>query len=106
MEQRQQQQTAAVLSPPKLPAGLAGVLNAPEENRDSAYYSNSDASSKRPSYPCHMLFCEGYADIVLMLRMKAQANFVRLGNRQFDGIMSRHGYIDPSIEGQLSLFAF
>ncbi len=31
----------------KLPAGLAGVLNAPEENRDSAYFSSTDASSKR-----------------------------------------------------------
>ncbi|KAJ9137950.1 Protein esc1 [Pleurostoma richardsiae] len=30
----------------KLPAGLAGVLNAPEENRDSAYFSSTDASSK------------------------------------------------------------
>lgn len=30
-----------------LPAGLAGVLNRPEEQRDSAYYSNMDASSKR-----------------------------------------------------------
>lgn len=32
-----------------LPAGLAGVLNrpGPEEQRDSAYYSNMDASSKR-----------------------------------------------------------
>lgn len=30
----------------KLPAGLAGVLN-PEENRDSAYFSSTDASSKR-----------------------------------------------------------
>ncbi|KAH8675781.1 putative HLH transcription factor [Xylariales sp. PMI_506] len=29
----------------KLPAGLAGVLN-PEDNRDSAYYSSTDASSK------------------------------------------------------------
>ncbi|KAI0385793.1 hypothetical protein F5Y04DRAFT_156955 [Hypomontagnella monticulosa] len=33
----------------KLPAGLAGVLNAPEENRDSAYYSSTDASSKHTS---------------------------------------------------------
>ena len=32
----------------KLPAGLAGVLN-PEENRDSAYFSSTDASSKRTS---------------------------------------------------------
>ncbi|KAJ0320636.1 hypothetical protein Brms1b_003138 [Colletotrichum noveboracense] len=30
----------------KLPAGLAGVLN-PDENRDSAYFSSTDASSKR-----------------------------------------------------------
>ena len=31
----------------KLPAGLAGVLNKPDEHRDSAYYSSKDASSKR-----------------------------------------------------------
>lgn len=31
----------------KLPAGLAGVLNSPEDHRDSAYYSGTDASSKR-----------------------------------------------------------
>jgi len=31
----------------KLPAGLAGVLNSPEDNRDSAYFSSTDASSKR-----------------------------------------------------------
>ena len=30
-----------------LPAGLAGVLNRPDEQRDSAYYSNMDTSSKR-----------------------------------------------------------
>ncbi|KAL2127337.1 hypothetical protein VTI74DRAFT_10890 [Chaetomium olivicolor] len=33
----------------KFPAGLAGVLNSPEENRDSAYYSSTDASSKHTS---------------------------------------------------------
>ncbi|KAI0970295.1 hypothetical protein F4678DRAFT_462525 [Xylaria arbuscula] len=33
----------------KLPAGLATVLNNPEENRDSAYYSSTDASSKHNS---------------------------------------------------------
>ncbi|KAK0730745.1 hypothetical protein B0H67DRAFT_48769 [Lasiosphaeris hirsuta] len=33
----------------KLPAGLAGVLNNPEDNRDSAYYSGTDASSKHNS---------------------------------------------------------
>lgn len=33
----------------KLPAGLAGVLNHPEEQRDSAYFSNQDPSSKRKS---------------------------------------------------------
>lgn len=33
----------------KVPLGLAGVLNAPEDNRDSAYYSATDASSKRQS---------------------------------------------------------
>ncbi|KAI1265905.1 putative HLH transcription factor [Xylariaceae sp. FL1019] len=33
----------------KLPAGLATVLNAPEEHRDSAYYSCTDASSKHNS---------------------------------------------------------
>ncbi|EPE08226.1 hlh transcription factor [Ophiostoma piceae UAMH 11346] len=33
----------------KLPAGLAGVLNTPEGNRDSAYYSSTDASSKHNS---------------------------------------------------------
>lgn len=32
----------------KLPAGLAGVLNSPDDNRDSAYFSSTDASSKRP----------------------------------------------------------
>jgi hypothetical protein len=31
----------------KFPAGLAGVLNSPEDNRDSAYFSSTDASSKR-----------------------------------------------------------
>ncbi|KAJ1331369.1 Myc proto-oncogene protein [Microdochium nivale] len=34
---------------PKLPSGLAGVLNAPEESRDSAYFSSTDASSKHTS---------------------------------------------------------
>lgn len=44
----------------KLPAGLAGVLNAPEGNRDSAYYSSADTSSKHNSaasgihHPSHM----------------------------------------------------
>lgn len=33
----------------KLPAGLAGVLNPSDDNRDSAYYSSTDASSKRES---------------------------------------------------------
>ncbi|KAL2019467.1 hypothetical protein VTK56DRAFT_9583 [Thermocarpiscus australiensis] len=33
----------------KLPAGLAGVLNSPDDNRDSAYYSCTDASSKHTS---------------------------------------------------------
>ncbi|RYP24770.1 hypothetical protein DL765_000316 [Monosporascus sp. GIB2] len=33
----------------KLPAGLATVLNAPEDRRDSAYYSSTDASSKHTS---------------------------------------------------------
>ncbi|KAH8167228.1 hypothetical protein CIB48_g1043 [Xylaria polymorpha] len=36
-------------APQKLPAGLATVLNAPEEHRDSAYYSSTDASSKHNS---------------------------------------------------------
>ncbi|KAL1862879.1 hypothetical protein VTK73DRAFT_6589 [Phialemonium thermophilum] len=45
MEQQSQQPTA----PQKLPAGLAGVLNSPEENRDSAYFSSTDASSKHTS---------------------------------------------------------
>ncbi|KAF3769222.1 hypothetical protein M406DRAFT_337480 [Cryphonectria parasitica EP155] len=31
----------------KFPAGLAGVLNPSDDNRDSAYYSSTDASSKR-----------------------------------------------------------
>jgi hypothetical protein len=31
----------------KLPTGLAGVLNNPEDQRDSAYYSSKDPSSKR-----------------------------------------------------------
>jgi hypothetical protein len=38
----------------KLPAGLAGVLNGPDDHRDSAYYSAKDPSSKRerpPSLP-------------------------------------------------------
>lgn len=35
----------------KLPAGLAGVLNPSDDNRDSAYYSSTDASSKRESNP-------------------------------------------------------
>merc|ERR1711977_379129 len=33
----------------KIPAGLAGVLNKPDEHRDSAYYSSKDASSKHNS---------------------------------------------------------
>ncbi|KAI0203856.1 hypothetical protein F4808DRAFT_390350 [Astrocystis sublimbata] len=33
----------------KLPAGLATVLNAPDEHRDSAYFSSTDASSKHNS---------------------------------------------------------
>jgi hypothetical protein len=33
----------------KFPAGLAGVLNSPEDNRDSAYFSSTDASSKHTS---------------------------------------------------------
>ncbi|KAH6723483.1 hypothetical protein BKA61DRAFT_12011 [Leptodontidium sp. MPI-SDFR-AT-0119] len=33
----------------KLPAGLAGVLNKPDDHRDSAYYSSKDASSKHNS---------------------------------------------------------
>ncbi|KAK3335614.1 hypothetical protein B0T19DRAFT_13789 [Cercophora scortea] len=33
----------------KLPSGLAGVLNSPEDNRDSAYFSSTDASSKHNS---------------------------------------------------------
>ncbi|KAH6627946.1 hypothetical protein F5144DRAFT_289074 [Chaetomium tenue] len=33
----------------KFPAGLAGVLNSPEEHRDSAYFSSTDASSKHTS---------------------------------------------------------
>ncbi|KAH8820341.1 hypothetical protein F5884DRAFT_658121 [Xylogone sp. PMI_703] len=36
-------------SRPRLPAGLAGVLNKPEESRDSAYFSISDAGSKHNS---------------------------------------------------------
>lgn len=35
----------------KLPAGLAGVLNPSDDNRDSAYYSSTDASSKRAFNP-------------------------------------------------------
>jgi hypothetical protein len=31
----------------KLPAGLADVLNHPEDQRDSAYFSSHDPSSKR-----------------------------------------------------------
>lgn len=33
----------------KPPSGLAGVLNGPEENRDSAYFSSGDISSKHNS---------------------------------------------------------
>ncbi|KAK4188015.1 hypothetical protein QBC35DRAFT_383610 [Podospora australis] len=33
----------------KFPAGLAGVLNSPDDHRDSAYYSSTDASSKHNS---------------------------------------------------------
>ncbi|KAI0483214.1 putative HLH transcription factor [Xylariaceae sp. FL0804] len=33
----------------KLPIGMTTILNAPEENRDSAYYSSTDASSKHTS---------------------------------------------------------
>ncbi|ETS87958.1 hypothetical protein PFICI_01786 [Pestalotiopsis fici W106-1] len=33
----------------KLPNGMAGVLNHPEETRDSAYFSGTDASSKHTS---------------------------------------------------------
>ncbi|EFW99645.1 hlh transcription factor [Grosmannia clavigera kw1407] len=33
----------------KLPAGLAGVLNSPDLNRDSAYFSSADPSSKHTS---------------------------------------------------------
>jgi len=36
----------------KPPAGLAGVLNGPERNRDSAYFSSADISSKR-KLPLH-----------------------------------------------------
>ncbi|KAK3372292.1 hypothetical protein B0H63DRAFT_291464 [Podospora didyma] len=36
-------------STPKFPAGLAGVLNSPDDHRDSAYYSSTDASSKHNS---------------------------------------------------------
>jgi hypothetical protein len=50
----EQPQSAAAAPPPKLPAGLAGVLNAPEENRDSAYYSSTDGSSKR-WFPCSLM---------------------------------------------------
>jgi hypothetical protein len=35
----------------KLPAGLAGVLNAPEDNRDSAYFSSTDSKRKLSSPP-------------------------------------------------------
>ncbi|KAI0858513.1 hypothetical protein F4860DRAFT_516728 [Xylaria cubensis] len=45
IEHQQQQRPA----PQKLPAGLATVLNAPDEHRDSAYYSSTDASSKHNS---------------------------------------------------------
>lgn len=34
----------------KFPAGLAGVLNSPEDNRDSAYYSSTDAASSKREY--------------------------------------------------------
>ncbi|CAL3966275.1 hypothetical protein PZA11_002982 [Diplocarpon coronariae] len=40
---------ASSLPPHGLPAGLAGVLNTPDEHRDSAYYSSKDASSKHNS---------------------------------------------------------
>lgn len=39
----------------KLPAGLAGVLNRPEEKRDSAYYSSTDSKRKwNPSLFSHL----------------------------------------------------
>lgn len=38
----------------KLPTGLAGVLNNPEEHRDSAYYSSKDPSSKRKLRPPYL----------------------------------------------------
>lgn len=45
-EQSQSQSQSRPVSQ-KLPAGLAGVLNPSDDNRDSAYYSSTDASSKR-----------------------------------------------------------
>lgn len=42
-------EAARPVSQTKLPAGLAGVLNGPEEHRDSAYYSSADIASKHNS---------------------------------------------------------
>lgn len=50
----------------KPPAGLAGVLNGPEENRDSAYFSSADISSKRKrdQVPLSLLdHCFGYGQL-------------------------------------------
>ncbi|KAI1336845.1 putative HLH transcription factor [Xylariaceae sp. FL0016] len=43
------EQAPRAVSQQKLPAGLTTILNAPEEHRDSAYYSSTDASSKHTS---------------------------------------------------------
>ncbi|KAI2628930.1 hypothetical protein GGS21DRAFT_545397 [Xylaria nigripes] len=48
-QQQQQQQQQQRRASQKLPAGLATVLNAPDDHRDSAYYSSTDASSKHTS---------------------------------------------------------
>lgn len=70
----------AVASQPKLPAGLAGVLNTPDTNRDSAYYSITDASSKRlsPSSPllshCLALSCN-FASFRLHWRVSLWCRF-------------------------------
>jgi hypothetical protein len=34
----------------KLPTSLAGVLNGPEDHRDSAYYSIGEASKREENY--------------------------------------------------------
>ncbi|KAJ2894066.1 putative HLH transcription factor [Zalerion maritima] len=47
----------------KFPGALSGILNAPEENRDSAYYSANDPSSKHTSAASIGLLNSGYTSV-------------------------------------------